>query len=200
MMKLKHAAGGTLTDESISENVLIERMQAGDHKAVDEIFARYKSPLYAFIIRVIRDTDTAEDVFQETFIKMVRYIGNFKGKSKFSTWLFQIAMNQCRDTLRKGKNKTFVPVDDYENMLSIEPDADPYRLMKSRRVKKIVDSLPDKMREAVVLRYFHDMSEQEIAAIVGCPEGTVKSRLFRATGIIRKKWELSESYTMKEGC
>ena len=175
-------------------------MKAGDHSAVDEIFDRYKGPLFAFIVRIIHDNDTAEDVFQETFIKMVRYIGKFKGNSKFSTWLFQIALNQCRDTLRKGKNKTFVSVEDYEESLSVEPAADPYRIMKSRRVKEIVDSLPGKMRETVVLRYFHDMSEQEIAQIAGCPEGTVKSRLFRAVGIIRKKWELTEGYTIKEGC
>jgi RNA polymerase sigma-70 factor, ECF subfamily len=189
-----------LKDESAQEKILIERMQAGDHKAVDEIFERYKGPLFGFIVRIIHDNDAAEDVFQETFIKMVRYIGKFKGNSKFSTWLFQIALNQCRDTLRKGKNKTFVPVEDYEESLSIEPAADPYRIMKSQRVRAIVDSLPDKMRETVVLRYFHDMSEHEIAEIVGCPEGTVKSRLFRAAGIIRKKWKLSEGYAMKEGC
>ncbi|MFC1538185.1 RNA polymerase sigma factor [Candidatus Latescibacterota bacterium] len=188
-----------MTKDIDQEKILIERMQAGDHRAVDEIFERYKRPLFGFIVRIINDHDTAEDVFQETFIKMVRYIGKFKGNSKFSTWLFQIALNQSRDTLRKGKNKTFVPIEDHEQTLSVEPMTDPYRIMKSQRVRAIVESLPDKMKETVILRYYHDMDEHEIAEIVGCPAGTVKSRLFRAAGIIRKKWELSEEYTLKEG-
>ncbi len=84
------------------------------------------------------------------------------------------------------------PIEDYEDSLYCEPKTDPYRIMKAQRVRKIVAGLPVKMKEAVVLRYFHDLSEYEISEVIGCPVGTVKSRLYRAAEIIRKKWELSE--------
>lgn len=176
----------------MDEQILVERLKAGDRRAVDNLVNQYQAPLFAFILRMIGNQETAEDIFQETWIRVIRSIGMFRGNSKFSTWLFQIAVNLVRDEQRKTKGKTHLPLDEYADRLSCQPGVDPFTLLKARRVREIVETLPPKMREAVILKYFHDFGEGEIANIVGCPEGTIKSRLYHAAQIIRKKWEHAE--------
>ncbi|MBT4485656.1 MAG: RNA polymerase sigma factor [Candidatus Latescibacteria bacterium] len=173
----------------MEEYELIDRLIEGDNNAIEKILERYKGPLFAFILRMISNHADAEDIFQETWIRVIRYIRNFRRESKFSTWLFQIALNLCRDAERKKKRWFFVPIDDYKDSLSCEPDIDPVRTLKAQQVQKIVSELPVKMREVVVLRYFHDLKDHEISEIVNCPVGTVKSRFYRASKIIRTKWE-----------
>ncbi len=189
-----------MTENKMNDNALVERLKAGDHKAIDEIVEKYKNPLFAFIIRMGNDHSTSEDIFQETWIKVIKHVGNFRGDAKFSTWLFQIARNLCIDAGRMKKRGVYVPIEDYEDSLPCEHGIDPFRVLKAKQVQRIVDSLPDKMKETVVLRYFHDFDEHEISEVLGCPVGTVKSRLYRATNILRKKWEsLEHSYTRKKG-
>lgn len=168
---------------------LIERLQRGDSRAVDEAVGKYKRQLFAFILRMINDHATAEDIFQETWLRMIRSIGSFRGDSLLSTWLFQIALNLCRDSIRKKSKVHFVPLEDAEN-LPCSPGVDPLKMLQAEQVRKMVDELPVKMREVVVLRYFHDMSDQEIAAVVHCPLGTIKTRFHRAIKLLSKKWEL----------
>ena len=181
----------------MEEHELIGRLKEGDSDAIGEIVEKYKGPLFAFIMRMITDHAAAEDIFQETWLRVIRYVRNFRGDAKFSTWLFQIALNLCRDAERKKKRWSHVPIEDYANSLSSEPDIDPIRILKAQQVQKIVAGLPVKMREVIVLRYYHDLSDQEISGIVGCPVGTVKSRFYRASEIIRKKWEHLNRETTK---
>lgn len=173
----------------MKEQDLINRVKEGDPKAIDDIVETYKDPLFAFILRMSGNHSTAEDIFQETWLRVVRYIRDFRGDSKFSTWLFQIALNLYRDAERKKKKMLYEPIEDHMKTLSCDPDIDPIRIIKAQKVRKIVNELPSKMREVIILRYFHELSDHEIADIVGCPEGTVKSRCFRASEILRKKWE-----------
>ena len=172
----------------MEEHELITRLREGDFETIDEIVEKYKNPLFAFILRIINNHTDAEDIFQETWLRVIRYIRNFRGESKFSTWLFQIALNLCRDTERKKKRWFSIPLEDYEDTLISKNGIDPDQLMKAQQVRKIVAELPVKMREVIVLRYFHDLHDQEISEIVGCPIGTVKSRCYRAYEIIRNKW------------
>ncbi len=171
------------------DNALVERLQNGDPQAIDEIVERYKRPLFAFILRMVDDYYTAEDLFQETWLRAVRSIRRFRGDSRFSTWLFQIAVNLCRDWIRSKTGRQFVPFEDIDE-LSCDPSVDPVRLLQSEAVRKLVGELPDKMREVIVLRYFHDMDDPEIARVVGCPVATVKTRGYRAIKILSKKWNL----------
>ena len=179
-------------EELREEQLLIERVKAGDSRAVDALVNLYKTPLFAFILRMTSHYETAEDIFQETWIRVIRSIHRFRGESKFSTWLFQIAVNRVRDEVRKTKGKMYVSIDDVTDTLSCSPDVDPYRLMKAKRVREMIDTLSPKMREAVILKYFHDFNDSEIAEIAGCPEGTVKSRLYKAAQLLKKKWEYAE--------
>jgi len=169
------------------ERILIDRLRAGDRGAVEEIVERYKRPVFAFIIRMIGNRETAEDLFQETWLRVVRSAGSFRGDAKISTWLFRIALNLCRDHVRRAGKYTEIPLDDIEP-LTFGPGIDPIRMLQAEEVKSMVMELPVKMREVIVLRFYHDLDDREIAAAVGCPAGTVKTRYHRAVNILSKKW------------
>ncbi len=169
------------------DRILVERLKEGESDAVDEIVEKYKRPLFAFILRMINNHATAEDIFQETWLRVIRYVKDFRGDAQFSTWLFQIALNLCRNTMRK-KSYRFVSLDEAETIV-VDPGVDDRRILETERVRKVVTGLSPKMREVIVLRYYHDLNEREISEIVGSPVGTVKSRLHRAQIIIRRKME-----------
>ena len=168
------------------EQALIRRLQEGDPTAVDELVDEYKAPLFAFIMRLVNNHDMAEDLFQEIWIKVIRSVRHFRGDSKLSTWLFQVALNHCRDEMRK-KRYIHVPLEEIEELAG-NSTPDPERMHLTKEVQKIVEGLPIKMREVVVLKYYHDLMDEEIASVAGIPAGTVKSRLHRASEIIREKW------------
>ena len=175
-------AGNRVEDEL----ALVDRLLSGDPRAIDEAVDTYSKPLFAFILRTVDDQASAEDIYQETWIRVVRHIGGFRRESKFSTWLFQIALNLCRSAMRRGMNREFIPLEDAPD-LAQDPDVDAESLIRAQQVRKMVASLPEKMREVVVLRYYNDKNEQEIAEILDCPLGTVKSRLHRAAIFLRQK-------------
>ena len=153
----------------------------------------YQNPLYSFIIRIVENRETADDIFQETWVRVIRHIGSFRGDARFSTWLFQIALNQCRNAMRKQSRRSFVDIEDVAQSLAVDPDVDADQIVMAGKVKKMLAGMPAKMREVIVLRYYHDKSEQEIAAVIGKPLGTVKSRLHRATHMLREKMEAFQS-------
>ena len=183
----------------MQDHTPIERLKEGDSEAIDEMVEEYKGPLFAFIMRMVNNHAVAEDIFQETWLRVIRHIKSFRGESKLSTWLFQIALNLCRNAERRKGRWLHVPIEEQNESLSYEPGLDAERVLKAQQVRKIVAELPSKMREVIVLRYFHDLSEQEIAHVVGCPVGTVKSRNRRASEIIRKKWESVNRIAIRGG-
>lgn len=171
------------------DRILVERLRSGDPGAIDEIVERYKRPVYAFIIRMIGNRDTADDLFQETWLRVVRSAGSFRGDAKISTWLFQIALNQCRDHIRKTGKVQLTSLEDAEQ-LTFDPGIDPLKMLEADRVRAMIRELPQKMREVIVLRMYHDLDDREIAAAIGCPVGTVKTRYHRALKLLEKKWDL----------
>ncbi len=177
-------AGAIIEDET----ALVDRLQSGDPEAIDEVVDVFSKPLYAFILRLVGDSATAEDIFQETWIRVIRHIGGFRRQAKFSTWLFQIALNQSRSSMRRSSSREYVALEDAPE-LSQDPDVDAESILRAEKVRKIVDSLPPKMREVVVLRFYNEKSEQEIAEIIDCPLGTVKSRLHRAMIFLKEKMD-----------
>ena len=175
-----------LKESRKEEQAIIERLKAGDPSVIDDIVEQYKKPLFEFIVRIVNNYDAAEDIFQETWIKVIRHINSFRGEAKFSTWLFQIARNVYRDAMRKKKDLCYVSIEEAKE-LTCEPAVDAVNIIKMEHVRKIVSGLPIKMKEVIVLRYYHDLNIKEISELLGCSAGTVKSRIFRASGIIRKK-------------
>ena len=138
---------------------------------------------------MVNNYDVAEDIFQETWIRVIRHISSFRGDAKFSTWLFQIARNVYRDSMRKKRGLFYISIEETEELTS-ESTVDITNINEMEYVRKIVAGLPVKMKEVIVLRYYHDLKIKEISEVLGCSPGTVKSRIFNALKIIRKKRRL----------
>ncbi|MGH7895588.1 MAG: RNA polymerase sigma factor [Candidatus Binatia bacterium] len=155
---------------------LIGAVATGDGRALDELCRRYERPLYQFLFRHTGGRD-AEDLYQETWLRIVRAADRFDPARRFSTWLFQIALNLCRDWRRRPPPEAVDPgTIDAPATGPGTADATEAALDASR----LLAALPEAQRSAVILRYYHDLSEEEVAEILGCPRGTVKSRLHYA--------------------
>jgi RNA polymerase sigma-70 factor (ECF subfamily) len=156
-----------------TDEELVGQVAAGDEDALRELLRRYERPLAHFIHRFTRGRDV-EDLYQETWLRVVRHAPRFDRPRRFSTWLFQIAVNLCRDWHRRRPPEPAEPV---------EPPmtADPTTHVEHRiDTARLLDVLPQPQREALILRYYHDLSEAEAAEVLGCPTGTVKSRVHNA--------------------
>lgn len=197
LIRTEGYTNGTVLKESRKqEHAFVERLKAGDPGIIDDVVEQYKEPLFAFIVRIVNNYDAAEDIFQETWLRVIKHISSFRGDSKFSTWLFQIARNVYRDAMRKKKDLCFISIDEVVE-LTCEPGVDAVNIIEMEHVRNIVAGLPIKMKEVIVLRYYHDLNINEISGILGCSAGTVKSRIFRASGIIRKKRKLLQHLNLK---
>ncbi len=176
-----------------ADAVLVLRCQEDDCEAFDEIVARYKDGIYNYIWRMISNREDAEDLTQEVFVRAFVAIKSFRRESKLRTWLYKIATNLCVDKYRRaGLGKQIViPLErgrhDAEGCKPFDlPDNthDPQRVYEraalQAEVQKALSRLPEKLRAAIVLYDLEGMSYQEIAGALGCPVGTVKSRIFNA--------------------
>ena len=152
---------------------LIAAVARGDDAALGELTRRWERPLFQFIHRHTGGRDV-DDLYQETWLRAVRAAPRFDPQRRFSTWLFQIAVNLCRDWHRKPRPDPVDPAD-----LDRMPAGQ--RATDARiDAERLLAALPEPQRTVVVLRYFHDLGEDEMAEILGCPRGTVKSRLHHA--------------------
>ncbi len=182
-----------------SDQTLVQRVQNGDQQAFALLVAKYQRRIFRLISRFVSDPATAEDIAQETFLRAYRAIGRFRGDSQFYTWLYRIAVNTAKRSALDGarspvlqENATF-PQDEetfpkQEQLSSMDtPDA----VMASREIADTVnaamDALPEELRTAIVLREIDGMSYDEIAQAMGCPVGTVRSRIFRAREAIARQ-------------
>ncbi|HLK12489.1 MAG TPA: sigma-70 family RNA polymerase sigma factor [Candidatus Binatia bacterium] len=155
-----------------TDEELVGALAAGDGAALRLLLERWERPLHAFLDRHMHGRDV-DDLFQETWLRVVRAAPRFDPRRRFSTWLFQIALNLCRDWHRRAPPE---PVDPAALGGTAPPDAADARLDAAR----LLATLPDAQRSVVILRYYHDLGEAEVAEILGCPPGTVKSRLHHA--------------------
>jgi RNA polymerase sigma-70 factor (ECF subfamily) len=167
---------------------LVVRLAAGDQAALEELLRRWDRPLHAFVARHTGGQDV-EDLRQETWMRVVRAAERFQRDKKFSTWLFAIALNLCRDWLRRPPALP-VPSERIERALGAAgTDSSPSPLGEGELdAQQLLAELPEQLRSAVVLRYYHDLSEQQMAEVLEVPRGTVKSRLHHA---VRKLMELA---------
>lgn len=173
-----------------TDHQLVLRVQKGDKRAFDLLVLKYQYKLQAIVGRFIRDTDEVADVTQEAFIKAYRALAKFRGDSQFYTWLYRIAINTAKNHLvsksRRPAN-TDIDVEDAEQFANNEKlidDATPENSIMTDELAAIIKSalsaLPEDLRTALTLREFEGMSYEDIAAIMDCPVGTVRSRIFRA--------------------
>ncbi|MBM7072613.1 RNA polymerase sigma factor RpoE [Shewanella sp. 202IG2-18] len=180
----------------INDQIIIERVQQGDKQAYNLLVQKYQSKVLSLISRFVRNQADAADVAQEAFIKAYRALPNFRGESAFYTWLYRIAVNTAKNYLvSQGRKAPANDVDAeeaeyYDGSDALKEFASPERLLLSSEMKKVIfdtlETLPEELRMALTLRELEGMSYEDIANIMECPVGTIRSRIFRAREAIDK--------------
>jgi RNA polymerase sigma-70 factor (ECF subfamily) len=179
-----------MSDREIDQ-LLVERAQRGDKHAFELLVTKYQRKLIRLLSRFIRDSSELEDVAQEAFIKAYRALPNFRGDSAFYTWLYRIGINTAKNYLvamgRRAPTSTGMDAEEAEDLGESELLQDvntPENQMMSRQVAETVnqtlEKLPEELRTAITLREMEGLSYEEIASVMNCPIGTVRSRIFRA--------------------
>ena len=179
------------TDANPKDEELLHQVLAGDRPAFAEIVRRYQNPLHAKIFRWVRDPRVAEEMTQETFIKAFQMLSGFRGESKFSTWLFQIAINKCRDFWRSQKRNPASPqpIEAAIEVADASPGAESVFAagQAAARVRRALGEIPEKYRETLLLRFMNDLNCAEIAAATGQSLSNVKMRLLRGLEKLRQQ-------------
>ncbi len=181
---------GSMSDREIDQQLVL-RVQAGDKRAFELLVIKYQRRVERLLSRMIRNQSEIEDVSQEAFIKAYRAIGGFRGDSAFYTWLYRIAINTAKNYLisqgRRAPTSTGYGVEEAENFedaSGLRDMATPDSILMSKQIGEIVnrtiEALPAELRTAITLREIEGLSYEEIAQIMDCPIGTVRSRIFRA--------------------
>jgi RNA polymerase sigma-70 factor (ECF subfamily) len=167
---------------NIAENQLIKRLKKNDEKAYEELLDLYGSRLLKTCFLVLKDEKEAEDVAQETFIKLFSQIHLFKGKSRLYTWIYRIGLNLCKDKMKSKKEFIL-----YEDTMESDEGVEEIVLDKidNKILHKELEGLPHIYKEVLILFYFEDQSIKEISEILEEKEGTIKSRLSRGRIILR---------------
>jgi RNA polymerase sigma-70 factor, ECF subfamily len=167
--------------QSTSDEVLIGRIANGDRLAMQVLYARHHVRVFRFVVRLVRDETTAEDLISEVFLDVWRQAGRFEGRSAVSTWMLAIARFKALSALRRRPDQeldeeTAGAIED----LSDDPAAALEKKDKSVMLRKCLTGLSAEHREIIDLVYYHEKSVEEVAEIVGIPENTVKTRMFYA--------------------
>ena len=190
-----------MTDPSDADALLVERARRGDVAAFEMLVVKYQRRIERLISRMVRDADLVQDIAQETFIRAYRALPQFRGESAFYTWLYRIAVNSAKKALMELKRdplvseSSLVSTDEGEEPSRVENElsdgATPESLLASKEiaatVNAAIESLSEDLRQAVVLREIEGLSYEEIADVMNCPIGTVRSRIFRAREAIAVK-------------
>jgi RNA polymerase sigma-70 factor (ECF subfamily) len=167
--------------QAASDDVLIGRIASGDRLAMQVLFARHHVKVFRFVLRLVRDESTAEDLISEVFLDVWRQAGKFEGRSQVSTWLLAIARFKALSVLRKRPEEE---LDDEAAAAIEDPADDPGAVLekkdKGQVLRKCLTALSAEHREIIDLVYYHEQSVEEVAQIVGIPENTVKTRMFYA--------------------
>lgn len=173
-----------------ADGQLVARVQQGDKRAFEVLVLKYRHRIFSLVSRFVRDPDEVQDVVQEAFIKAYRAIGGFRGESAFYTWLYRIAANTAKNHLVSRARRppgADLDVEDAEQLdaaWALRDVEDPESLLMTEQLREAVEAairrLPEDLRTALMLREFEGLSYEEIAEVMGCPVGTVRSRIFRA--------------------
>jgi RNA polymerase sigma-70 factor (ECF subfamily) len=171
----------------------------GDVDSFNQLILRWERPIYALAYRVIGREEDARDVCQETFLRAFRALPGFKGQAKFSSWLYRIALNLCRDWIRRQRRAPVMQMPEGVDPAEIAAERGPVEsiedLVARRELSAVVEDamalLPAEQRTAIILKEFHGMTFQEIADLQGCPLSTVKTRLYQGLNMLRRHLEKS---------
>ncbi|HOX28914.1 MAG TPA: sigma-70 family RNA polymerase sigma factor [bacterium] len=191
---------------------IIERVKGGDTGAFDVIVSRYKDRVFSYCMRMLGDPETATETAQDIFMRAYRYLDNFRGDSKFSTWFYTIVSSTCKnaasyhglrarhreDSHAENEDGEYQsPVDRLQDA-SLAPELNFERRELARTIRSAIDTLPDSYKQVIVMKDINDFSYEEISNILNCKIGTVKSRLARAREMTRER--LLKSGLLRREC
>jgi RNA polymerase sigma-70 factor, ECF subfamily len=183
-----------------SDEELVSRSIGGDVESFNQLVLRWERPIYALAYRVIGREEDARDVCQETFLRAFRALGGFRGQAKFSSWLYRIALNLCRDWVRRQRRTPVVQLPEDVDIVELAAAREPSEPIEdvlerhdlTRKVEKAMAKLPEEQRTAIILKEYHGLTFQEIADLAGCPLSTVKTRLYQGLAVLRRELGKSE--------
>ncbi len=189
--------GNTVSDGGAQTDLLlVRRVQKGERRAFDLLVQKYQHKVVALVARFVRQPEEAEDIAQEAFVKAYRALPNFRGDSAFYTWLYRIAVNTAKNHLvAQGRQVSLADVEteeaeQFDSADGLREYDTPEGILLSKEIAQHIDkalkALPSDLREAVTLRELEGLSYDEIAQVMDCPVGTVRSRIFRAREAIAK--------------
>ena len=179
-----------------TDEELVSRSVSGDHDSFNQLVVRWQRPIFALAYRVIGHEEDARDICQETFLRAFRGIKGFKGEAKFSSWLYRIALNLCRDKNRSAQRSPLNKVSDDVDVLDLAPANVAGSSLEDQvgwselgnEVSRAMMTIPDEQRTAIVLKEYQGLTFREIADFQGCPVSTVKTRVYQ--GLTRLRQEL----------
>jgi RNA polymerase sigma-70 factor (ECF subfamily) len=183
---------------SITDEELVARATAGDLDSFNQLVSRWERPIFALAYRTLGREEDARDVVQDAFLRAFRGLKGFKGEAKFSSWLYRITLNLCRDWIRKERRAPLVavpegtdPMDLAESLPSTDESVEDLvaRREMSSAVARAMAELPEEQRVAIVLKEYHGLTFQEIADTLKCPLSTVKTRLYQGLSVLRRRLE-----------
>jgi RNA polymerase sigma-70 factor (ECF subfamily) len=198
MIAIAAAVSMTWSDEE-----LVARSKAGDIDSFNQLVKRWERPIFALAYRTLGREEDARDVTQETFLRAFRALSGFKGDAKFSSWLYRITVNLCRDWIRKERRTPVVAAPEGVDVEQLVADRAPAESIEelaaraelSREVAKAMQRLPAEQRQAIILKEYHGLTFQEIADLMKCPLSTVKTRVYQGLSTLRK--QLGEQMTSR---
>jgi RNA polymerase sigma-70 factor (ECF subfamily) len=182
-----------------TDEELVARSMGGDLDSFNQLVLRWERPIYALAYRVIGREEDARDVAQETFLRAFRALAGFKGQAKFSSWLYRITLNLCRDWIRRERRAPITQAPEGVDLIELASAAEPSESVEDlvarrelgRAVAKAMAMLPEEQRTAIVLKEYHGLTFQEIADLLDCPLSTVKTRLYQGLTVLRKQLDLA---------
>lgn len=180
-----------------TDEELVARSVGGDLDSFNQLVRRWERPIYALAYRVIGREEEARDVCQEAFLRAFRSLGGFKGHAKFSSWLYRITLNLCRDWIRRERRAPFVPTPEGVDLVELAGERGPAEPIEDligrhdlgRRVARAMRALSEEQRTAIILKEYQGLTFREIADLLGCPVSTVKTRLYQGLHVLRGELE-----------
>jgi len=168
---------------------IIERLQTGQRdRAFEQLMERYEGKIFRLCCALLRDRQKAEDAAQESLVRIWKALDRYDGRAALSTWIYAITRNRCLTAIERDRSTESLSDSDVSDIIEqlpsseVEPTAD-----QSELLRELVELLPERLRRVLVLYYFEDRSTSEVATMLGCPEGTVKTHLFRARAALTEQ-------------
>jgi RNA polymerase sigma-70 factor (ECF subfamily) len=189
-----------------TDEELVSRSMGGDLDSFNQLVLRWERPIYALAYRVIGREEDARDVCQETFLRAFRALGGFKGQAKFSSWLYRITLNLCRDWIRRERRQPLAQTPEGVDLVELAGEAEDTESVEELVARKEIGAavakamalLPEEQRTAIVLKEYHGLTFQEIADMLDCPLSTVKTRLYQGLTVLRRQLERSNVTRLKD--